>query len=75
MNTPAQYVAPYPPLDQETRSHVDTACASYHLSLAEQTLRKIACYETDKVLKPTRMNGRLRWPVAGIRAKLNGGIV
>ena len=65
------YAAPYPSLDQESRSHVDTACAAYHLSLAEQTLRKYACYETGGI-KAIRVSGRLRWPVAGIRKLLEG---
>jgi hypothetical protein len=72
VNTHPEYVAPYPPLKLESRSHVDTACAAYHLSLAEQTLRKYACYEAGPII-PSRLNRRLRWSVSAIRALLEGG--
>jgi hypothetical protein len=64
----------FPPLDQETRSHVDTACTAYHLTRKAQTLRAWACLENGPI-RPRRINGRLSWAVADIRALLNGGCV
>lgn len=63
---------PFPPLEQETRSHVETACAAFFLSRKPQTLRAWACLENGPI-RPIRINGRLAWPVAAIRALLNGG--
>ncbi len=59
----------FPPLEQETRSHVETACAAFHLLRKPQTMRAYACLENG----PIRVNGRLAWPVAQIRKLLNGG--
>ncbi len=64
----------YPPLEQETRSHVPTPCAAFHLSRAEQTLRVWAMAEPLGMPRPIRINGRLAWPVAAIRALLNGEV-
>lgn len=58
--------APYPSLAGETREHVDTACAAYHLGRTVQTLRKWACYENGPV-RPIRIHGRLAWSVAELR--------
>lgn len=60
------------PLEQETRSHAETACAAYHLNRKEQTLRSWASTEHGP-LRPIRIQGRLAWPIAEIRALLNGG--
>ena len=60
------------PIEQETRSHVDTACAAFHLLRKPQTMRAYACLENGPI-RPIRINGRLAWPVAAIRALLNGG--
>lgn len=57
------------PLAQEVRAALPTPEAAYHLNRAEQTLRLWACRE-DGPLRPVRVNGRLAWPVAGIRAAL-----
>ena len=57
------------PLEYEVRSHVDTGCAAYHLGRKAQTLRIWASRETGPV-RPIRINGRLAWPVAEIRAVL-----
>lgn len=65
---------PFPPLETETRSHVTTACAAYHLMRKEQTLRAWACLENGP-LRPTRIRGRLSWSVAEIKRVLNGGNV
>ena len=62
----------YPPLELETRSHVDTACCAYYVIRAEQTLRSWASKENGPI-RPIRINGRLAWPVAAIRALLNEG--
>lgn len=61
----------FTPLDRETRTHVDTATLCWHLGFAPQTARLWACKETyPEGLRPTRVNGRLKWPVAGIRKTL-----
>jgi hypothetical protein len=62
----------FPPIETETRSHVDTACAAYHLMRAPQTMRAYACLENGPI-RPTRINGRLAWAVADIKRLLNGG--
>lgn len=56
----------YPPIAEETRTHVPTDCGAYHLNRAPQTMRFWACTETGPI-RPIRINGRLAWPVAGIR--------
>jgi hypothetical protein len=59
-------------LAQERRSHVDTACAAYHLGRRPQTMRVWACLETGPI-RPKRVNGRLAWPVSSIRLLLSDG--
>lgn len=56
----------YPSLTSETREHVDTACAAYHLGRKVQTLRAWACRENGP-LRPMRIHGRLAWAVADLR--------
>jgi len=53
----------------ERRTHIDTACAAYHLGRKPQTLRVWASSETGP-LRPIRVNGRLAWPVEEIRRLL-----
>lgn len=61
----------FPPLESVTRPTVDTAAAAFFLNRRPQTLRGWACAETfPEGLRPVRINGRLCWPVAGIRAAL-----
>ena len=61
----------FPPLVSVTRPTVDTAAAAFFLNRRPQTLRGWACAETfPEGLRPVRINGRLCWPVAGIRAAL-----
>lgn len=60
-----------PPLEQETRSALSTTEAAFHLNRAQQTLRVWACRENGPI-RPVRINGRLAWPVASIRAALEG---
>lgn len=67
-----KYVPQYLPLNDETRSHVDTACAAFHMNRRPQTLRVWAMYEAG-LLRPIRINGRLAWPVADIKRVLEGG--
>ena len=63
--------AMFPALETVTRPTVDTAAASYYLNRQPQTLRGWACLETYPAgLRPVRCNGRLAWPVAGIRVAL-----
>ncbi|NHZ35336.1 DNA-binding protein [Massilia sp. CCM 8692] len=59
-------------LETETRSHVDTACAAFHLTRSCQTLRSWSCFQNGPI-RPTRINRRLAWPVAEIKRLLNGG--
>lgn len=61
------------PLEQETRSHVETACAAHHLNRKEQTMRSWASTEAGPI-RPIRINGRLAWPVANIRKLLAGEV-
>lgn len=60
----------YAPLAYENRTHVDTACAAYHLSRQPQTMRSWACKENGPI-RPTRINGRLAWKVADLRRLLS----
>jgi len=59
----------YPPLQNETRHAVETACAAYHLGRKPQTLRSWACFE-DGPIRPIRLHGRLLWPVAELKKLL-----
>lgn len=65
------YPADFVPLHLEIRSHVTTPVMCRHLNRKEQTARAWACLETyPEGLRPIRINGRLHWPVAGIRRVL-----
>ncbi len=57
-------------LDKETRSHVGTSTAAVHLIRAQNTLRIWAMGRTAAPVTPIRINGRLAWPVEGIRRAL-----
>jgi hypothetical protein len=59
------------PLAFENRTHVDTACAAYHLGRQPQTMRSWACRENGP-MRPTRINGRLAWSVCELRRLLAG---
>jgi hypothetical protein len=61
--------APFIPLELERRPTVDTAAAAHYLTRRPQTLRGWACHE-DGALRPLRINGRLAWKTADIRALL-----
>jgi hypothetical protein len=71
---PATSAAYFPPLEQVTRPTVPTDAAAYYLNRQPQTLRAWACLENG-ALRPVRISGRLAWPVAAIRALLNGEAV
>lgn len=59
----------FPPLELVSRPTVPTEQAAYYLLRRPQTLRGWACAE-DGPLRPVRINGRLGWPVAAIKAVL-----
>ena len=61
----------FTPLALETRTAIPTDAAAHHLNRKPQTLRNWACFENGAI-RPIRINGRLAWPVAAIRALLNG---
>ena len=61
----------FPPLELVNRPTVPTEQAAYYLNRRPQTLRGWACAETyPDGLRPVRLQGRLCWSVAGIRAAL-----
>jgi len=57
------------PLALETRTALPTPEAAQHLNRSQQTLRIWACKESGP-LRPIRINGRLAWKTADIRALL-----
>lgn len=57
------------PLALETRTALPTNEAAFHLNRASQTMRLWAMRE-DGPLRPMRINGRLAWKTADIRALL-----
>lgn len=64
---PAQVPQQFPSLETVTRPAVDTAAAAYYLNRKPQTLLTWACFE-DGPIRPLRINGRLAWRVADIKA-------
>lgn len=69
-----QNIKLFSPLELETRSHIPTNAAAFHLSRQPQTLRSWASTEAGPI-RPVRISGRLAWPVDGIRKLLNGGAI
>ena len=65
INDPQQF----PPLELVNRPTVPTEQAAHYLLRRPQTLREWACREHGPI-RPVRVNGRLGWPVAGIKAVL-----
>lgn len=59
----------FPPLEQVTRPTLSTEEAAFYCNREPQTMRVHACYEKGP-LRPIRINGRLHWPVAAIKALL-----
>lgn len=62
----------FPPLEQITKPNLTTEEAAFYCDRAEQTMRMWACKQPSGVPRPIRINGRLAWPVAAIRALLSG---
>jgi hypothetical protein len=60
----------FPPLESVTRPTVDTAAAAYYLNRRPQTMRAWAMKDGTGPLRPVRINGRLAWPVSGLRRVL-----
>lgn len=60
------------PLDRELRVALQTEEAARHLNRKPQTLRSWACFDNGPI-RPIRINGRLAWTVADIKALLAGG--
>jgi hypothetical protein len=69
LNEEAQPATSITPLEHEFRAALPTDEAARHLNRAEQTLRIWACRENGP-LRPLRINGRLAWKTADIRALL-----
>lgn len=62
------------PLEQETRTGLPTSEMARHLNRAAQTLYHWSHEGTyPACLKPSRVRGRLQWPVAGALKLLKGG--
>ena len=59
----------FPSLELENRPAVGTEQAAYYLNRRPQTMRVWACMENGP-LRPTRINGRLAWPVSELRRVL-----
>lgn len=59
----------FPPLELVNRPTVPTEQAAHYLNRRPQTLRAWSCLENG-ALRPHRVNGRLAWSVADIRAVL-----
>lgn len=57
-----------PPLRDVTADILPTAEAAYYLNRSPQTLRLWATGCRPAPILPRRINGRLAWPVAAIRA-------
>lgn len=73
--TPAAHNVPvYPPLNQITKPNLTTEEAAFYCDRAEQTMRMWASKQPSGMPRPIRINGRLAWPVAAIRALLEGGV-
>ena len=68
-NRNAQTAPQFTPLHLESRAAVETACAAFHLTRQQQTLRGWACRE-DGPLRPLRINGRLAWKTEDLRRLL-----
>jgi hypothetical protein len=68
-NRNAQTAPQFLPLELEPRAAVETACAAFHLTRQQQTLRGWACRE-DGPLRPLRINGRLAWKTEDLRRLL-----
>lgn len=61
----------FPPLESITTPTVPTNQAAFYLNRQAQTLRKWACLENGPI-RPVRINGRLAWQVADLKAVSSG---
>ena len=61
----------FPPLEAVTRPTVPTNDAAYYLNREPQTLRTWHSLGTGPI-RPTRIYGKLAWPVEQIRVLLGG---
>jgi len=68
---PTQSIARPPLADLGLESVLTTDEAAAVINRKPQTLRKWACLENGPI-RPIRINGRLAWRVADLRALLNG---
>jgi hypothetical protein len=61
----------FPPIEAEARPRVPTNQAAHYLTRSPQTLRQWS-HEASypEGLRPVRVNGRLGWPMVGIRKVL-----
>ena len=83
MQTVANHITPFEahsaiqpvhtPLALETRLTIPTDEAAFHCNRQPQTLRSWASAENGPI-RPLRINGRLAWSVADIRALMTGGV-
>ena len=62
----------FPPLEAVTRPTVPTNDAAYYPNREPQTLRAWHSLGTGPI-RPTRIYGKLAWPVSEIRALVGGG--
>lgn len=62
----------FTPLAQEQRTHIPTNEAGKHILRKGQTMRGWHCHGDYPIpeLRPLVVNGRLAWPVAGIKKLL-----
>ncbi len=67
------YLNQFTPIENEIRTHVSTAVAAFYLNRQPQTLRAWASSENGPI-RPVRVQGRLAWSIASIRALLQGGV-
>lgn len=58
----------FTPIERESRTHVETEQAAHYLMRRPQTLRVWACRSGSGPLTPRRINGRLAWAMADIKA-------
>jgi hypothetical protein len=70
---PNQWGKEFQPLEQVTLPTVPTDQAAYYLSRQPQTLRNWASKQEGPI-HPTRIRGRLAWPISSLRKVLSGGV-
>lgn len=58
----------FPPLEIVTKPNLTTAEAAHYLNRGNKTLRLWACGAAKGPLVPKRINGRLAWATADVKA-------